>query len=180
MRQSLTRDLTFSNEDRDRNIERVTFVAKLLTCNGVVVLASFISPYAQTRGTSRREIGEFLEVYVHAAMETLVERDIKGLYKKALAGEIRNFTGVDDPYEAPISPMLSLDTDRLSAEECAARVIALLEQENYIDRQSDAPARTLQRDLCEEELPKSTDLPGAILPHGGRLIDRELKPSDRT
>ena len=104
VRQSLTKDLGFSAEDRDTNIERVTFVAKLLTRNGVAVLASFISPYIVRRAKSRAEIGHFVECYVECPLETLVERDVKGLYKKALAGEIKNFTGVSDPYEAPRNP----------------------------------------------------------------------------
>src|SRR5690625_3168929 len=101
VRESLTRDLGFSKEDRDKNIERVTFVAKLLTRQGVIVLASFISPYKATREYSRQQIGEFAEVYVEAPLDVLIERDVKGLYKKALAGEIANFTGISDPYEAP-------------------------------------------------------------------------------
>ena len=108
VRQGLTRDLGFSKEDRDKNIERVTFVAKLLTRNGVAVLCSFISPYRAVRANSRQEIGNFCEVYCYAPMETLIERDVKGLYKKALAGEIPNFTGVSDPYEEPLNPEVKI------------------------------------------------------------------------
>ena len=133
VRQSLCRDLGFSKEDRDRNIERVTFVAKLLTRHGVVVLAAFISPYRAAREAARREIGSFVEVYVKASLETLVRRDVKGLYRKALAGEIRHFTGIDDPYEEPECPDLVLDTDRETEEESAARVIALLEARRFIE-----------------------------------------------
>lgn len=110
VRQSLTRDLGFSKEDRDKNIERVTFVAKLLTRNGVVVLTSFISPYGRMRDTARQEIGDFLEVYVYAPLEELERRDVKGLYQKARAGIIPNFSGVNDPYEAPLDPELVIDT----------------------------------------------------------------------
>src|SRR5690606_9504802 len=140
VREGLTRDLGFSKEDRDKNIERVTFVAKLLTRNGVVVLTAFISPYKATREASRREIGEFLEVYVEAPMETLLERDVKGLYRKALAGEIKNFTGVDDPYEAPENPDLVCATHRETVEESAAKVIRLLEERGYIPAAGSAAA----------------------------------------
>ena len=128
VRQSLTRDLGFSKEDRDKNIERVTFVAKLLTRNGVVVLSSFISPYRAIRDYSRREIGEFLEVYVRASLDTLIARDLKGLYRKALAGEIEGFTGVNDPYEEPERPDLVCDTDVESVEVSVGTVLALLEE----------------------------------------------------
>ncbi len=110
VRQSLTRDLGFSKEDRDKNIERVTFVAKLLTRNGVAVLCSFISPYRAVRAKVREEVGNFVEVYCYAPLETLIERDVKGLYKKALAGEIKNFTGISDPYEAPENPDVTIDS----------------------------------------------------------------------
>lgn len=133
VRQSLCRDLGFSKEDRDRNIERVTFVAKLLTRHGVVVLAAFISPYRAAREAARREIGSFLEVYVKASLQTLIERDVKGLYRKALAGEIRHFTGIDDPYEEPENPDLVVETDRETPDESAGRVIALLEARGFID-----------------------------------------------
>ena len=107
VRQSLTKDLGFTKEDRDNNIERVTFVAKLLTRNGVAVLASFISPYREVRARSREEIGNFIEVYCKAPLEVLIERDVKGLYTKALRGEIENFTGISDPYEDPLSTLRS-------------------------------------------------------------------------
>ncbi|HIE37603.1 MAG TPA: adenylyl-sulfate kinase, partial [Anaerolineae bacterium] len=104
VRQALTRDLGFTKEDRDKNIERVTFVAKLLTRNGVAVLCSFISPYRERRAKTRREIGTFIEVYVECPLEVCAQRDVKGLYAKAFAGEIENFTGVSDPYEPPENP----------------------------------------------------------------------------
>jgi hypothetical protein len=111
VRQSLCRDLGFSKEDRDKNIERVTFVSKVLTRNGVIVLSCFISPYRKMRDNARSEIGDFLEVFVRTPMEVLIERDVKGMYKKAMAGEIQGFTGVNDPYENP-STRTVLDTDR--------------------------------------------------------------------
>ena len=132
VRQSLTRDLGFSKEDRDRNIERVTFVAKLLTRNGVAVLCSFISPYRERRARSRQEVGEFLEVYVECPVDVCAQRDVKGLYAKAFAGEIANFTGVSDPYEEPEEPEIVCHTAQETPEESASIVVAYLERHGYI------------------------------------------------
>ncbi len=132
VRQSLTRDLGFSKEDRDKNIERVTFVAKLLTRNGVAVLCSFISPYREVRARARKEIGNFVEVYCYAPLETLIERDVKGLYKKALAGEIENFTGISDPYEEPENPEVMIDSSKETVEESLAKVLRKLEELGYV------------------------------------------------
>ncbi len=170
VRQSLTRDLGFSKEDRDKNIERVTFVAKLLTRNHTIVLSSFISPYKAQREASRREIGEFLEVYVRTPLEVLVERDVKGMYKKAMAGEIQGFTGVNDPYEAPENPDLIVDTDTESVDESVAKVIGLLEDRGYIPAGVAAAAGV--RRAAEK-------VPGPSTPHGGVLINRELQGAQR-
>ena len=132
VRQSLTRDLGFSKEDRDKNIERVTFVAKLLTRNGVAVLCSFISPYRAVRARVRQEIGNFVEVYCYAPLETLIERDVKGLYKKALAGEIENFTGISDPYEPPENPEVAIDSSTESIEESLSKILRKLEELGYV------------------------------------------------
>ena len=132
VRQSLTRDLGFSKEDRDKNIERVTFVAKLLTRNGVAVLCSFISPYRARRAKSRQEIGEFIEVFVECPVEVCAQRDVKGLYQKAFAGEIQNFTGVSDPYEDPEDPEIVCHTADETVEESAANIISYLEEHGYI------------------------------------------------
>jgi len=132
VRQSLTRDLGFSKEDRDKNIERVTFVAKLLTRNGVAVLCSFISPYRAVRANVRAEVGSFVEVHCHASLETLIERDVKGLYKKAIAGEIPNFTGISDPYEAPENPDVMIDSGTETIEESLDKVLRKLEQLGYV------------------------------------------------
>jgi adenylyl-sulfate kinase len=132
VRQSLTRDLGFSKEDRDKNIERVTFVAKLLTRNGVAVLASFISPYRAVRAKVREEVGNFVEVYCYAPLETLIERDVKGLYEKALKGEIENFTGVSDPYEAPENPEVMIDSSTETIEESLAKILQKLEELGYV------------------------------------------------
>jgi adenylyl-sulfate kinase len=132
VRKGLTSDLGFSKEDRDENIKRVTFVAKLLTRNGVAVLATFVSPYRERRAKTREEIGDFVEVYTRCPVEVCIERDVKGMYEKALAGEIRDFTGVDDPYEEPEDPELILDTDKDDIEECARKVIVKLRELEYI------------------------------------------------
>jgi len=132
VRQGLTRDLGFSKEDRDKNIERVTFVAKLLTRNDVIVLATFVSPYRARRQKTREEIGEYVEVYVKASVETCIKRDVKGMYKKALAGEIINFTGIDDPYEEPVNPEIVVDTEHESVEESVKKVLNYLEKKGYI------------------------------------------------
>jgi adenylyl-sulfate kinase len=132
VRQSLTRDLGFSKEDRNKNIERVTFVAKLLTRNGVATLCSFISPYIARRNKSRDEIGNFVECYVECPLEVLIERDVKGLYKKALAGEIQNFTGISDPYEPPPSPEITVNSATQTIEESMAIIMRWLEKLGYL------------------------------------------------
>jgi sulfate adenylyltransferase/3'-phosphoadenosine 5'-phosphosulfate synthase len=176
VRQSLTRDLGFSKEDRDKNIERVTFVAKLLTRNGVVVLTAFISPYKRMRDNARAEIGDFIEVFVRTPMAVLLERDVKGMYKKAMAGEIQNFTGVNDPYEEPENPELILDTAGESIEESALRVIALLEERGYVAREgSGAASASVDRQAGARRLAESRRTPGPSTPHGGTLVDRELQ-----
>lgn len=132
VRQSLTRDLGFSKEDRDKNIERVTFVAKLLTRNGVAVLCSFISPYREVRANVKKQVGNFVEVYCYASLETLIARDVKGLYKKAIAGEIENFTGISDPYEAPENPDVAIDSGSETIEESLAKIMSKLEELGYV------------------------------------------------
>jgi len=133
VRKSLTRDLGYSKEDRNENIRRVTFVAKLLTRNGVAVLTAFISPYREIRERARREIGNFIEVYVKCPVEVCIERDTKGMYKKALKGEIKEFTGVSDPYEEPLNPEILLETDKETLKESTNKVIQRLNDLGYID-----------------------------------------------
>ena len=132
VRKNLTRDLGFSKEDRDKNIERVTFVAKLLTRNNVIVPCAFISPYRAERARAREEIGEFIEVFVECPVEICAKRDVKGLYAKAYAGEIPNFTGVSDPYEPPENPEVAGHTAKETVEESVAKIIAYLEENGYI------------------------------------------------
>jgi adenylylsulfate kinase len=132
VRQSLTADLGFSKEDRDKNIQRVTFVAKLLSRNEVGVLASFISPYRATRDWVRSEVTNFIEVFVDCSLEECIRRDVKGLYVKALAGEIPEFTGVSDPYEEPLDAEVTVNTDKETIEESAAKIIGYLEEKGYV------------------------------------------------
>jgi adenylyl-sulfate kinase len=132
VRQSLTADLGFSKEDRDKNIQRVTFVAKLLSRNGVGVLAAFISPYRATRDWVRGEVTNFIEVFVDCSLEECIRRDVKGLYVKAMAGEIPEFTGVSDPYESPPKPEVSVNTAEESVEESFAKIMSYLEERGYV------------------------------------------------
>jgi adenylylsulfate kinase len=134
VRQNLSKGLGFSKEDRDINIMRIGFVANLLTRNGVATICCPISPYKETRDANRELIGDFVEVYVHATVEEIAEnRDPKGLYKKALAGEITGFTGVDDPYEIPENPELVVDTMTESPEESLQKVLTKLKELGYIE-----------------------------------------------
>jgi adenylyl-sulfate kinase len=134
VRQNLSKGLGFSKEDRDTNILRIGFVADLLTRNGVATICCPISPYRATRDQVRAQIGAFVEVYVHATVDEIAaHRDPKGLYKKALAGEITGFTGVDDPYEAPEDPELMVDTLAETPEESLRRVMETLRSLGYIE-----------------------------------------------
>ncbi len=130
MREFLTKGLGFTREDRDTNVERIAYVARLLAKHGVLVFVAAISPYVATRADVKRRAEAagiaFYEIYVNAPLDTVIGRDVKGLYKRALAGEIAHFTGVSDPYEPPPSPTLELRTDQLPQRECEDRVIALV------------------------------------------------------
>jgi len=138
VRQNLSKGLGFTREDRDTNIRRIGYVAKLLARNGVVVITAAISPYRAVRDEVRREIGAFVEVYVKASLDECVRRDTKGLYRRALAGEIPQFTGVSDPYEEPPRPELAIDTERELVGESAARVIDRLVELGYLRGATDA------------------------------------------
>jgi adenylyl-sulfate kinase len=127
VRTRLSKGLGYSKEDRDENIRRIGFVCELLSRNGVIAIAAAISPYRAVREEVRARIPHFVEVYVQCPMEVLVERDVKGLYKKALAGEIEHFTGISDPYEAPLAPELSIHSDRETPEQSVERIWATLE-----------------------------------------------------
>ena len=131
VRMHLSKGLGFSKEDRDTHIERVGWVGSRLTRQGGAVITAAISPYEETRRQARawvEPVGTFVEVYVKASVEECARRDVKGLYEKAFKGEIKEFTGVSDPYEEPVSPELVVDTEEHSAEECAALVVVKLEE----------------------------------------------------
>jgi adenylyl-sulfate kinase len=136
VRENLSKGLGFSKEDRDINIRRIGFVAHLLTRNGVTVIVAAISPYREVRDEVRAMVGRFLEVHVDCEMDELVRRDVKGLYKKALAGEIANFTGVSDPYEAPEDPEVRVDSSRETLAESLAKVVAAIDEYDGVGARS--------------------------------------------
>ena len=133
IRTHLSKDLGFSREDRDENLKRVGFVSNLLSRNGVIVLASFVSPYRDVRDKIRSDAGDrFLEVFVDCPVSECMNRDVKGMYKKALNGYIKGFTGVDDPYEAPLNPELVLNTNIESLDESVNKVVSKLEERGVV------------------------------------------------
>ena len=132
VRENLSKGLGFSKEDRDTNIRRIGYVANLLSRNGVVSICAAISPYASVRDEIRALTNTFVEVYVEAPLEVVEERDTKGLYKKARAGIIKNFTGISDPYEAPTEPEIAVHTGSESIEESANRILRFLEQRGLV------------------------------------------------
>lgn len=133
VRQTLCRDLGFSAEDRQKNIERITYIARLLTKNQVVVITSFVSPQKEIRNWARRQIRDFVEVYVKCPVEECIRRDPKGLYRKALSGEIAQFTGISDPYEEPDHPEIVVETDKENVEECVKKIINVLKKMGYLN-----------------------------------------------
>jgi adenylyl-sulfate kinase len=135
VRTNLSKGLGFSKEDRDTNIRRIGYVCRLLARNGVIAIAAAISPYRDVRDEVRGMHERFFEAYIECPLETLVERDVKGLYKKALAGELKGFTGVSDPYEPPINHELTIVTSRETAHESLAKLLDGLEARGYISRQ---------------------------------------------
>jgi len=138
VRQNLSKGLGFSREDRDTNIRRIGYVAKLLARNGVAVITAAISPYRAIRDEVREDIGAFIEVYVKASLDECIRRDTKGLYRRALAGEIPQFTGVSDPYEEPVSPELVIDTEREEIADSTSRVIDRLFALGHLRSSGDA------------------------------------------
>lgn len=132
VRLNLSKGLGFSKEDRDTNIKRIGWVAKVLTRNGVVVIAAAISPYRQTRQWCREEIGDFVEIHVDCPLEVCEQRDEKGLYAKARAGEIKQFTGIDDPYESPEHPEVVVNTAEETVEESAHKILSRLRELGYL------------------------------------------------
>ncbi len=134
IRTNLSKGLTFSREDRETNLRRIGFVCKLLARNGVIVIVAAIAPYESVRAAIRRDIGDYVEVFVDCPLEVCSERDPKGLYTKALKGEIKQFTGVSDPYDAPSRPEVRVRTDRESVEESRDKILAALADRGYLGR----------------------------------------------
>jgi ATP sulfurylase/adenylyl-sulfate kinase len=157
VRTNLSKGLGFSKEDRDTNIRRIGYVAQLLSRNGSVAITAAISPYRAIRDEVRQRIGDFVEVYVRCPLDTLVARDVKGLYKKALAGEIKEFTGVSDPYEEPLNPEIVVDSSKESIEESANIILSRLHELGLLGQSGTGP----------------------IAPHGGRLINRLVTGAER-
>jgi adenylylsulfate kinase len=141
VRQNLTKGLGFSKGDRDENIRRIGFVCHLLTRNGVIAISAAISPYRAVREEVRGVIGSFLEIYVDCPLEVCIQRDVKGMYKKALAGDLPYFTGISDPYEGPLKPDLVLYTHEETPEESARKVLNLLVASGYLPGEILAPQR---------------------------------------
>ena len=133
VRTNLSKGLGFSKEDRDTNILRIGFVAHLLSRNGVAVITAAISPYRDIRDQNRALIGDFVEVYAKCSIEELTRRDVKGLYEKALKGEIANFTGISDPYEEPLNAEVVIDSEKETVEESLNKILSYLESKGYIE-----------------------------------------------
>lgn len=146
VRTNLSKGLGFSKEDRDINIRRIGFVCHLLTRNDVVAIAAAISPYRAIRDENRKLIGSFVEVFCKCPIPILKDRDPKGLYEKALRGEIKGFTGVDDPYEEPLNPEVIVETDKESIDQSVNKIVRTLELMEYIP-----PAGTIGEYTDEEE-----------------------------
>jgi adenylyl-sulfate kinase len=149
VRTNLSKGLGFSKEDRDTNVRRIGYVSRLLSRNGVGVITAAISPYRAIRDEVRRSIEAdgalFIEVYVKCPIEVLAERDVKGLYKKALAGEIKEFTGVSDPYEEPLAPEVVVSTDLETVEDSARKILRELARHGLIDQENITASMPYQR-----------------------------------
>jgi ATP sulfurylase/adenylyl-sulfate kinase len=170
VRTHLSKGLGFSKEDRDTNVRRIGYVAKLIARSGACAITAAISPYREIRDEQRRATGgRFCEVFCACPIEALSARDAKGLYKKALAGEIKNFTGVDDPYEAPENPDVRVETDRETKEQSLAKILAKLEELGYVERAHHAEAGQAGTAAVDR----------LVTPHGGELVDRWVRGSEK-
>lgn len=132
VRLRLSKGLGFSKEDRDENIRRISFVANIITRCGAVAITCAISPYREIRDEAREEIGRFVEIYVKCPIEECIKRDVKGLYKRAISGEIPNFTGISDPYEEPLRPEITIQTDKETADESLEKILGVLKELGYL------------------------------------------------
>ena len=156
VRANLSKGLGFSKEDRDTNIRRIGYVSRLLSRNGVAVITAAISPYRDIRNEVRQSIendgSRFIEVYVKCPLDVLVKRDVKGLYKKALAGEIDGFTGVSDPYQEPVEPEIVVETDRESIEQSVDTIISELNRRRLLNQVTESSASTNAIPLSSESV----------------------------
>jgi adenylylsulfate kinase len=159
VRMHLCKGLGFSKEDRDENIRRIGFVCAMVTRHGGAAIAAAISPYRAIREEVRGKVENFVEVYVKTAVETCIQRDVKGLYKKALAGEIKGFTGVDDPYEAPANPELIIVTEEETPRESAARIVRKLEELGYLAAEPAQPLSAEEEKRMRQRLVRLGYLP---------------------
>ncbi len=152
VRTHLTKGLGFDKAGRDENIRRIGFVCKLLSRHGAVAIAAAISPYRAIRDEVRSTMEDFVEVYVDTPLEVCIQRDVKGMYKKALAGEIKGFTGIDDPYEAPLNPELVIHTEHETVPESAARIMSKLQELGYLDPADAPPYTAVEEDRIRTRL----------------------------
>lgn len=134
VRLRLSKGLGFSKEDRDENIRRISYVANIITRCGGVAITCAISPYREIRDEARGEIGRFVEIYVKCPIEECIKRDVKGLYKRAISGEIANFTGISDPYEEPLQPEITLETNIETMDESVEKILGVLNELGYIQK----------------------------------------------
>jgi adenylylsulfate kinase len=132
VRLRLSKGLGFSKEDRDENIRRISYVANIITRCGGVAITCAISPYREIRDEARKEIGRFVEIYVKCPIEECIKRDVKGLYKRAISGEISNFTGISDPYEEPLQPEITVETNIETRDESVGKILGVLNKLGYI------------------------------------------------
>lgn len=150
IRKELNVDLGFSEEDRKENIRRVSVVAKILTECGVVPIVALVSPFRDARQKAREKIEKFVEIYVKAPIEVCMQRDVKGMYKMAIEGKIKGFTGIDDPYEEPLNPEIVCETDKESVEECIQKILNFLEEKGYIKKGYTAAEEEIVKKRLEE------------------------------
>ncbi len=134
VRSRLSKGLGFSKEDRDENIRRISYVANIITRCGGVAITCAISPYREIRDEARKEIGRFVEIYVKCPIEECIKRDVKGLYKRAISGEIANFTGISDPYEEPLRPEITLETNIETMDQSVEKILRVLKKLGYIQK----------------------------------------------
>ncbi len=176
VRQNLARGLGFSKADRDENIRRIAFVAHLLARNGVVAITAAISPYRALRDDARQTIGRFVEVFVKCPVEVCMQRDVKGLYRRALAGELSNFTGVSDPYEEPIAPEVVVETHREAPEAGVKRILSKLEELDYLSRPAGLCYVPIPRYLAQEvETRRGRNGLAALSEYLAELVHHDLK-----